>query len=263
MKLSGLVLLPLALLLTACPKVPNVDDGDNSTLTESLSQDFEISMYKDGGMIPESEKLKISKEECSWTYWRYKEETVVSWKASDEDLKGLMKLLKANSFRKIQTRKEDEVFDRGGYSITIKNDGRETVLDNSGLSFIEDKWASNFKNIKNGINDYSRTKVFENKIYLHASISKAVQESDLQIEVDFDGEMAYNSESTQINPFDGFKAFVGMNQVNLTSYYRDSVSRYNGRVIFQQDMEWLEIEKTEREILIDLVDDKLVVKKID
>jgi hypothetical protein len=258
MKKIIFIILPFFLLLVGCPKVPS---DENSNSKEKLASDFEINLHKSGGMLPISEKLRISAEECSWTYWRYKNETVVKWKATTEELEGLMRTLNSKDFREITSRSEEEVYDRGGYSISIKNREKVSELDNSGRTFIEEKWIPSYNAIKKGILDYSNTKVFENKIYLHASLSKAVQESDLRIEVDFDGEMAYNSESTQINPFDGFKAFVGMNQVNLVSYYRDSVSRYNGRVIFQQDMEWLEIEKTDKEVLIDLIDDKLVITK--
>ncbi|MFT4601789.1 MAG: hypothetical protein ACI857_001972, partial [Arenicella sp.] len=154
----------LALLLTACPKVPqgNLDLEDNK-----LEDNFEIKMSNGGGMINISENLKVSKEESFWTYSRYGKETTVKWSTSEEELSELCKMLRKNNSSKITSNKKEEVYDRGGYDISIQNGGHVTRLNNSGSSFIDEKWQENFKAIRTEIDDYARTKVYHGMIFLN------------------------------------------------------------------------------------------------
>jgi len=97
------------------------------------------------GMLPENEIIYISNDTAYRTYRKDMEDEKTGWNPTMQELDDLYHVLLENNYWKITARSSSEtVYDRGGVSLTIKVDGKETRIDNSGNSFLEEKWQENF-----------------------------------------------------------------------------------------------------------------------
>lgn len=129
-------------MLASCKSV-NTD-----TTKDMAPKDFtklSIHYQYSAGMLPDNEIIYISNDTAYRTHRQDMEEVKTGWNPSKQELDDLYHVLLENNYWKITARSSNEmVYDRGGVSLTIEVDGKETRIDNSGNSFLEEKWQGNF-----------------------------------------------------------------------------------------------------------------------
>lgn len=117
--------------------------ASGSVLPEKRPDDFEASFSFNGGMLPYSESLHIAADESTYRLFKQGLEIVIHFQVSDEELDSLYKTLREDQFDRIQSR-EEQVYDRGGYSMSMQANGESYHVSDSGVSFVLDEWSDEF-----------------------------------------------------------------------------------------------------------------------
>lgn len=233
-KLKIVCLLLCSFVLTGCPE--KEDDNSAEILTTggdfTAASDFELFYSNSGGMSPESEHIYISSDSASWKYGRYKKETLISWIPKSEDLNNLFKVLKENNYLKIESREEQEVYDRGGVRMTIINDGEKTKLDNSGRTFVKEKWSHNFRAIRDYIKTYVKAEVDKQLIRIPFVADASLKMNSEPVKVWLNDNLFYSNVEDKVETNDTITAYPGLNVFNWSIYFADSVN-YKNDPIYQ------------------------------
>ncbi|MEX1002085.1 MAG: hypothetical protein WDZ35_08215 [Crocinitomicaceae bacterium] len=217
----------LFFLLTACP------EGQKKGPPKSPGE-LVIQWNDGGGMLPVSEAIYISNDSCSWKYWRYQAETVISWKAKKKELDDLYAVMVKNKFDQVTSTNEGQVYDRGGVSIHIEVDDQKYKIDNSGSSFIADQWQGNFSAISHAIQTYAKEKVNLQLLELPLNVAEEIDHLPFDITLRINNQVIYDPKNNL--PFESKKVSVypGDNRFEISLFYADSSNKYGGKVLHEQ-----------------------------
>jgi hypothetical protein len=259
MKRLKLVFAGLALIsLTACPEKPVTDEG-NMEGADETSDNYEsliIEMDDGGGMLPIWYNVYISKDSAFWSYERYRHETKITWIPTDDELKKLSEDLHSNNFRKIESDCENEVYDRGGRSFSIKIGKENYKINNSGNCFIQEKWGENYKNINVSINNYVNKKIEAQMLKLPIKISPALLNAGYDITVRTNEE----AEKFNVHPdtlSKDVRLYPGYNEFVVQLFYKDSTDRYGYPANYKYEQMFEEITNETKAVQLDWVNGNL------
>ena len=147
------ILLITFLTFSACSRLP------------SNPKKISITLSRGGGMSQNYSRIYISKDSCKYDRSYYDQEAKeqkkehVTYSLNTEEFAQLYKVFKKYQFLKIQVRKEENVYDRGGTSITLMIDGKNHSKANAGLSFVKKGSLKNFQAIVNAISQLNASKI--------------------------------------------------------------------------------------------------------
>lgn len=228
MKFSALFLTVGFFVLSAC-STNIADDAAQPKLNN-----FEVTYYSGGGMLPVTQRIFISDSLCYWEYDRYNRETIVRWNISPDEMSALANVLERHKYNEITTTKKNGVMDRGGEVISVKDESGVVELNNNGRFFIEEEWLDDFNAIGKYIYQLNSSKVNASKMDVQVTVDQSLISSDRIVRCDFNHEKVFDSDSASYsNPFNA-KAYVGLNEVTVFTYFRDSLGYYGNEVVDQQ-----------------------------
>lgn len=149
------VLLILGIFFLGCRS-----SGQKNKFPEKIPTDFSLAYHVDGGMRYYSEDLFISKESCSYVIDDGGRKTTKKFMLSAAEMDAMYDILKNNRTDQIKSRTEDNVYDRGGISISMAWDkGRhELQVSDAQLTFVEKKWWGQWQAICNYLADLIKRK---------------------------------------------------------------------------------------------------------
>jgi len=142
MKREWIRLLVLFLLLASC----------SSHLPAERPDDFSIYYSVSGGMMPYGANVSVSGDSAHSSFFAYGVTFDAAFQLSIIELDALYKVISDNQFDRIQTY-EEEVYDRGGISITVTANGETYNKADGGMSFIKNGWQAEYSNVVEAIND--------------------------------------------------------------------------------------------------------------
>ena len=261
LKIAGLLL--CSFLFAGCPEKESINTEeipiDDSIL--NAGSDFELYYSNSGGMSPESEHIYICNDSASWKYGRYNKETIITWIPGSKDIAKIINVLAENKYLKIESREEEEVYDRGGVRMTIINNGVKKELDNSGRTFVKDQWQENFRAIRDYIKTYVKSEVDKQLIKVPFVKDVSLGMNSEPVKVWLNGQLFYSTFESNVKPIDSITAYPGRNEFTWTIYYADSVKynndpvyRFGGQDIFEATKDATEIilKREDQEILMDV-----------
>ena len=242
------------LILTACPNLDETSDGNFPDNPDK----FVIRLSDGGGMLPISEDIYISKDTAHWTYLRYRNETVISWIPTKEEIDSLYTTFKENKIDQIKSDCEGEVFDRGGTRIDIDINQNDYRLDNSGNCFVMDKWADNYKAVSSAIRKYTTRKVNAQmlEIVISPSDSLLLANYNLTLVVNDEHIFTYDGEKPSEKTI---KMYPGANQFYMQFFYKDSVNSYGTPITFKSDQLFIDVTDKTHKVVVDFSAGKFVV----
>jgi hypothetical protein len=169
-----------------------VPQNSSPSMNVALPPDFSITLTKDEGMLPVYSTLFISAEACFFKEKDHQVERHTPFKLSPEQLNRIWQTLQDNDFERIES-EEQNVTDRGGISISVQHNGKNTTLDNSGMHVLKDKWRKPFYEIVRVIEEVSRAALRKKKVDVQINIHPSII-SGYDLEVFVRGGGVYNSE---------------------------------------------------------------------
>jgi hypothetical protein len=134
-----------------------------SQLPAERPADFSLSYSSSGGMLPIGENLTLTAGTSTYEYYDHGNTTLVEFELTEQELNDLYQWLRQNRFDLIETRSE-QVFDRGGESISINWGTTHYNVSNSGLSFIEEDWQEEWGNVLGAVTDLMQRKLEEQRV---------------------------------------------------------------------------------------------------
>src|SRR5690606_22772512 len=184
-----------------------------------------------------------------WEMWRGGDQTVLSWKPTEDEINELYTILKDNKFDKIKSRSEGEVYDRGGLSVDIDLDGKSYELSNSGSHFIESKWSDNFSAITSAIWQHSNKHVESQKIPIKIVPDDFFKSGEFTFEFRVNDVSVYSH--TGALPKDTVISFYpGYNELYMQLFYTDSVTSYGSPETYKWLGENAKIDSLSRQMRI-------------
>lgn len=128
------MLLSLAVLSTAaCSHVLP------TRLPSKRPADLVVTESSSGGMLPSGDSTRISAKGCHYERHNGPAKLETDFTLKPAELDQLYSTLRDNAFDRIQTRHE-EVYDRGGVSVSVSWSGHRYWVANSGTDFIRKDW---------------------------------------------------------------------------------------------------------------------------
>lgn len=116
-------------------------------LPDGRPEKFVVEYHINGGMRYYSEALYISEDSSYYTVNDGGAISRINFKFNNSELDMLYKIFKDNNFDMIDTY-EEKVYDRGGNSIHLRwGKGKYISVSNSGMSFIDKRWLSEWNDI--------------------------------------------------------------------------------------------------------------------
>jgi len=157
-----LFLMSSILVLSSCANLSSNAGNNNSGNLPKDPKEIKISWYKDGGMLPEYSRIYISNDSCSYLSSKQNIEQIVKYQVSNIELKALYDVFYNNEFNKIQTF-EEEIYDRGGSSISLTADTQSFSISNSGMTLIKENNQAQYANIEKAILNLNKAYVNKQK----------------------------------------------------------------------------------------------------
>lgn len=157
----------------------------------SMPDDFSVRVEYHGGMLPDYELYFISKDSCVYEVrkgFRGQDltENRFSFRLTDSELKELYTVVSKNDVGSIKTY-EQEVYDRGGTTIHVRENNRTINVSNSGMTFIEAGSVENYNNILNAVKDITKRKLEEEKRIVTLNIDDSILNSGMIVNISFGG----------------------------------------------------------------------------
>lgn len=154
--------------------------------------DFSITLNQSQGMLADYSTIFISAEECYFKENDHQVERYTTFKLSPEQLNRIWQTLQDNDFEHIES-EEKEIYDRGGISISVRHNGKNTRLDDSGMSVLKDKWRKSFYEIVSVIEEITHAALQKKKVHVQINIHPSII-SGYDLEVFVHGGGMYDSE---------------------------------------------------------------------
>ena len=149
----GTLLIVVFFAFTACSGIPQNPKRISITLSTG------------GGMSQNYTRIYISEDSCKYERSYYdqalkeQKKEQLTYNITKEELKTLYQVFRQKRFMGIRVRREEEVHDRGGTSVTLMVDGKNYGKANAGLSFIKKGSQKKFQVIVNAIAQLNASKI--------------------------------------------------------------------------------------------------------
>ncbi len=157
--------------------------GDNSPLPDNRPDDLRLNYSVDGGMLYYSESIFISKDSCYYNINDGGAISRVNFNLTNAELDKLYMVFKENNFDEIDSY-EQKVYDRGGKNISLSwSAGKQTAVNNSGMTFIKDSWHKEWNACVNAIEKIAKGEMEkqEKNYEIHFDSSLLGKEVHMQI----------------------------------------------------------------------------------
>src|SRR5690606_2227506 len=124
---------------------------------------FSLRYSSDGGMLPVGERLTLTAGTSTYEYYDRGNTTRVEFELTEQELNDLYQWLRENRFDRIEVRTE-QVYDRGGESISINFGTNHYSVSNAGISFVEEDWREEWGNVLGAVTDLMQRKLDEQRV---------------------------------------------------------------------------------------------------
>ena len=262
---KNFLVLAAALFLVACSDTTVGETGNGNSPEQSglptSPEKVKIQWNEDGGMLNRAEYILISTDSCFWDFQRYGRNKQISFELSDQEIDELYAVFVENQFDKIECRKEDGVYDRGGVRIELKADEKYIDVDNTGGSFVNDKWRKNWINVSDAITSLTQNKLKEQEFKATVRLDESIDVSDYDVKLSVEEPIIYDSEKDGEGKrkFD-FEVLEGPTYMDLYLFVKDSLNQYGGKVTYLNEMFFFDFTPQRNEATIYLEEGKLKVK---
>lgn len=115
-----------------------------SQLPAERPADFSLSIHEDGGMLDQSTDYRLVAGNFIYENEVGSDLTTAEFELSEEELNYLWERLRVLRFDHIQATEDQDVYDRGGYTITLSYGDTTLEVSDAGSSFIEGGQAKRF-----------------------------------------------------------------------------------------------------------------------
>lgn len=133
-------LFPL-LLLVAC----------GSRMPEKRPSDFYLHYSDGGGMMPYGVGLTVDGQTATQEIFNEGVTVQITYQLTADEADTLYQTLVENRLDRIQTYDEEEVYDRGGTSVSVTADGETFQVSDTGLTFVKNSWQAEYGGVLDGI----------------------------------------------------------------------------------------------------------------
>lgn len=154
-----------ALLLTLVAVGNPFYDHDSAPLSHAKNcETLVIEYYDGGGMFPESDRIYIARDSAFHEHYLRGDITLTKWIPTLTELQDLCTIIQENQYEKIESKRDSgPVYDRGGVEFSITLNGERVSVNNSGQSFIKEKWYPQYNAIVQAITTYAAAKTESKK----------------------------------------------------------------------------------------------------
>ncbi|TND09729.1 MAG: Uncharacterized protein FD123_853 [Bacteroidetes bacterium] len=118
---------------------------NTSVLPEKRPAELTVNLYEGGGMSPEGHHILLSKDSCVASYNAYRADHKVRFQLTAEEWDRLWTVFRESRFDRI-SQHEEEIYDRGGTSLSINWKDGHIEKSNSGMSIIDKGSVEEFSN---------------------------------------------------------------------------------------------------------------------
>lgn len=137
MKRLSIFALVFSLLLTSC----------SSRLPAQRPADFFLNYSVSAGMLPYGSNVSLAGEVAHTSFFAYGVTFDVAFQPAPAELDALYQVIVDNKFDRIQTY-EEEVYDRGGSSLTVTANGETFNKADGGMSYIKRGWQESYNHVE-------------------------------------------------------------------------------------------------------------------
>lgn len=157
----------------------------------STPEDFYVKVEFHAGMLPDYEMYFISKDSCVYEVrkgFRGQDltENRFMFQLTQSELNDIYNIVLLNDVGSIQTYQE-EVYDRGGSTIHVREKNKTTNVSNSGMTFIQKNSIENYNNIINAVKNITKQKLDAQKRTVTLFIDVSILNSGMIVNITFGG----------------------------------------------------------------------------
>lgn len=247
-------ILPLAFLLTACPD-STIDEDLTGEKPEGTAENIEIRLSVDGGMMPVTESIYISRDSAYWSLWRSQHTTKINWTPTKEQIDNIYEVMVNNHYSEIKSDCEGEVFDRGGTDIYFTVDGEKHEIRNSQNCFIKEKWGSSYAAINKAIRSHADEEIAKQMFEIQVDPQANLINSGYLLTLNINNEVVYKYDGDAPAPRD-MAVYPGYNEVYLQLFYKDSTTSYGSPKTYISGQEYINITQGATKLQVDLKEDE-------
>ena len=120
--------------------------GCGSQLPPDRPDDFRAGYDYDGGSLPYGEALSYSADGGRFRLFDHGVTVEILFQPDESQLDEIYAALRENSVDRIQSDAEEEVYDRGGVSLSVEAAGQEYDISDAQRSFVRERWSEEFRN---------------------------------------------------------------------------------------------------------------------
>lgn len=148
--------------LLSCSNLSSTHGNEKNGDLPKSPKKIKIYWNENGGMMPQYSQIYISNDSCSYLSSKQNVRQLVEYAVSEEEIRSLYDVFYTNEFNKIQTYQQ-EIYDRGGSSVSLIVDDQSFSVSNSGVDFIKEKNKSQYATIEKAIFKLNKTYVNRQK----------------------------------------------------------------------------------------------------
>jgi|GEM_PF-6558141 len=131
-------------------------------LPEQRPADLSISLHGDGGMLPEGYSYELGKDSCVAAYHDGESRHRFRFTLRPGEWDTLYQLFRRQRFDRIRTH-DEEIYDRGGSSLSLRWKEQQFAKSNSGMSVVNEGWQDNYRFCREAVESLVRGKLNEQK----------------------------------------------------------------------------------------------------
>ena len=221
-----------------------------STYSQDLPKkrpaDVQISYNEDGGMMLASKNYFISEDSSYYSDQMFDASNKVYFDVVSQELDELYAVFYNNNFGNISTY-EEQVYDRGGNSVSIKWNGEEMIVSNSGFSFVNDDCSEQYGAVINAIQELVDSKVSEMKRDFVIKLDEGIKSSGKTVNILLDNSLLYSSDNISEKDSIICRLLNGNHTVKVNIYDKGNIS--DGKSI-DGDLWVIEVSKDRKDMII-------------
>ena len=142
-----------------------------------LPKDFRITLFDGGGMTRQGERIFLSADSSYYEWYDEGADNKLYLSISEKKLEALYEIIRSRNFEDIETYRE-EVYDRGGVSISVTADGETISKEDGGQTFIQKAWQDNFNTVESEIRDLVDAELEKMLVDFTVYIDKSIAGAD-------------------------------------------------------------------------------------
>lgn len=200
---------------------------------DSAPKDFRVIMRDGGGMSRQGAEYFISKDSSYADIWEDDAETKIYFKVSSSDLNKLYTIIKNNDFEDVETFRE-EVYDRGGTTISVTADGESYEKVDAGMTFIVESWRDEFANVENEIRRIVGDKLETMKQEVTITIDENIMEVDKIVNFNI-GDFVYMSARDGWHKTVTVSLYPGQHYMYFTMLNKELTTEPGSKIFAQGD----------------------------